>query len=80
MRGKESLLDRRSTWWLEIVGLKPGQTTEPTSSGRSMPCDRGIREATLPERWPPEFLKDYLRDPMTLIRMGRVQRHPQSLL
>ncbi len=70
MRGKESWLDRRSTWWLEIVGrLKPGQTQ--ADAERALNAVRPqIREATLPERWPPEFLKDYLRAPMTLIPHG----------
>jgi predicted permease len=61
-------LDARSTWWLEVLGrLRPGQTAEAASQAlrRFQPQ---IREATLPDRWRPENLAQYLtKRPFTLI-------------
>lgn len=66
LRGKESALDRRSVWWLDvIVRRKEGQSLEATTSAL-----RGvqpmIREATLPQDWRPEDLKEYFTEPITL--------------
>ena len=70
MRGKESWLDRRSTWWLEIVGrLKPGQT-EADAGHALTAIQPQVRAATLPEKWAPQFLKEYLTSPMTVIPHG----------
>ena len=65
IRGKESWLDGRSTWWLDlIVRLKDGQTIEEAS--RVLNAVRPqIRQATLPD-WPAEMLKQYLGDPFVL--------------
>ena len=65
VRGKESWLDGRSTWWLNlIVRLKDGQTIEEAS--RVLNAVRPqIRQATLPD-WPAEMLKQYLGDPFVL--------------
>ena len=67
VKGPESQLEGRSTWWLEIVArLKPGQTAEAAMSAL-----RGvqpqIREATLPDGWPPDALQEYLRDGLSLV-------------
>ncbi|MBY0495526.1 MAG: ABC transporter permease [Cyanobacteria bacterium] len=67
IRGAESSLDRRSNWWLTIVGrLAPGQTMEQAESrlGAFLPQ---LREATLPLDWPASELKQYLTEPITLI-------------
>ena len=70
MRGTESWLDKRSTWWLEILGrLKPGQT-EADAARALTAIQPQVRAATLPERWPPEFLKEYLTGPMSVIPHG----------
>jgi putative ABC transport system permease protein len=71
IRGNESALDKRSWWWLSVmVRLKPGQTLDAAAAAL-----RGvqpqIREATLPENWRPEDLKEYLSEPFTLIPAGR---------
>jgi predicted permease len=66
LRGAESQLDERSSWWLTIVGrLKPGQTIEQAEAAmRGM--QPTVREATLPPNWPPEFLKEYLTQQFSL--------------
>ncbi len=65
VRGKESWLDGRSTWWLDlIVRLKEGQTLDEAS--RVLNAVRPqIRQATLPD-WSAEMLKQYLNEPFAL--------------
>ena len=53
IRGRDTALDRRSTWWLQMVArLKPAQSLEAAQAGL-----RGvqpqIREATLPPNYRP---------------------------
>ncbi len=65
MRGKESWLDRRSTWWLDmIVRLKPDQSIDDAARALNG-VRQQIRQATLPE-WPADMLKQYLDSPFTL--------------
>jgi putative ABC transport system permease protein len=66
VRGKESWLDARSTWWLDIMArLKPGATiADATRTLRAVQPQ--IRQATLPD-WPPSELKGYLGDPFELV-------------
>jgi putative ABC transport system permease protein len=66
IRGRDSSLDRRSSWWLTIMArLKPGQTIdEATAAWNGLKPQ--IREATVPQDWQPKDLADYLRDPFTL--------------
>ena len=66
IRGQESALDRRSTWWLNImVRLKDGQSLE-----RGTAALRGIqpqmREATIPEHYRPQDRDRYLAEPFVL--------------
>jgi predicted permease len=67
VRGSRSWLDNRSTWVLEIMArLKPGQAPDQaTQVLRSVQPQ--IREATLPDGWPPQQIEGYLRDGVTLI-------------
>jgi putative ABC transport system permease protein len=66
VRGKESFLDRRSTWWLLIMArLKPGQTIDDaTLALRSVQPQ--IREATMPDNWRPQDLEGYLKEGFVL--------------
>ena len=67
VRGAESSLDRRSNWWLTVVGrLAPGQTMEQAQS-RLRAFQPQLREATLPQDWRPNDLKGYLDEPIKLI-------------
>jgi predicted permease len=67
IRGAESSLDRRSNWWLTIIGrLAPGQTIEQAQS-RLRAFQPQLREATLPNDWRPNDLKGYLEEPITLM-------------
>jgi putative ABC transport system permease protein len=64
---RSNRLDGRSTWWLQVIArLKAGQTIDgATSALRAVQPQ--IREATLPDGWPPQHLKDYLRDGLTFV-------------
>jgi predicted permease len=65
IRGVESQLDERSSWWLTIVGrLAPGQTMAQAES-RLRAFQPQLREATLPD-WPAVQLTSYLTDPIAL--------------
>ena len=66
IRGKESGLDRRSMWWLNVmVRLKPDQPIEAATTAL-----RGVqpqvREATIPEHYRPQDRDRYLAEPFTL--------------
>jgi putative ABC transport system permease protein len=67
IRGKETQLDGRSSWWLTIVGrLAPGQTLEQAQA-RLRDFQPQLREATLPQNWRADDLKEYLNEPFTLM-------------
>jgi predicted permease len=66
IRGKESSLDRRSNWWLNImVRRRAGQSLDAAQSAL-----RGVQEqvraATLPQDYREEDKQRYLTDPFTL--------------
>lgn len=67
LRGRESQLDRRSSWWLEVmVRVKEGQTIEAaTRALRGVQPQ--IREATMPPEWPESFNNGYLKEAFTLV-------------
>ncbi len=60
IRGKESALDRRSNWWLNVmVRLRPGQTmASATTALRGVQPQ--IRAATIPQDWREEDKQRYL--------------------
>ncbi len=67
IRGKESGLDARSNWWLQIMArMKPTQTIADAEAAL-----RGvqpqIREATIPPGWSAEMLKGYLSDAFAFV-------------
>jgi len=70
LRGSESSLDRRSTWWLNaVVRLKPGQSMADGAAAWDG-MRPSIREATLPTDWRPDELKSYLDDPFEMQPAG----------
>jgi putative ABC transport system permease protein len=59
IRGANSQLDHRSSWYLQIIGRpKPGLTTSQVVA-RLATLTPAIIEATLPPDWPPEATKQY---------------------
>lgn len=66
VRGRESWLDARSAWVLQIVArLKPGQTAEEATRA-IREAQPQIREATRPN-WPSPMAAQYLRDGLTWV-------------
>jgi putative ABC transport system permease protein len=66
IRGKESTMDRRSNWWLNVMGrLKAGQSLEAAQTAL-----RGVqpqvREATMPQDWREEDKQSYLKEALML--------------
>jgi putative ABC transport system permease protein len=66
IRGRESRLDRRDYWWLDVMArLKPGQTIDEAEQ-----AFRGVqpmlRLATPPAGWSAAALLRYLKDPFAL--------------
>ena len=71
IRGGESRLDRRTSWWLQVfVRLKPGQSREAAAT-LMQTLQPGIREATLPPSSPGRNLDGYLADPFTFVDAAR---------
>ena len=70
IRGRESSLDRRSSWWLIMIGrLAPGQTSEQAQSElRSFQPE--VREATMPQDWLADDRKQFLSEPFALMPGG----------
>jgi putative ABC transport system permease protein len=51
VRGKDSMLDRRSSWWLRVIGrLKPGESLEQSQAGLRA-IQAHVRDATIPADW-----------------------------
>jgi len=66
LRGQETNLDRRSSWWITVMlRLKPGQTIEAaTTAIRGVQPQ--IREAAMPQDWLPRLQATFLKDAFTL--------------
>jgi putative ABC transport system permease protein len=63
IRGAESSLDRRSSWWLRIFGrLTPGQTTDQAEA-RLTAFHPSLRDATMPQDWRPQDQERYIPSP-----------------
>jgi putative ABC transport system permease protein len=57
--GKNSMLDHRSAWWIQIMGrLKPGSTIQQATTGLQVLAPQ-IFAATIPPRWKPEDQQEY---------------------
>jgi putative ABC transport system permease protein len=70
VRGAESSLDRRSNWWLTVIGrLAPGQTMAAAES-RFAAFLPQLREASMPQDWMPKDQAEFLKEPIVLIAGG----------
>lgn len=65
IRGAETFLDRRSSWWLRIAGrLAPGQTAAQAEA--LLESQRAVmRDATMPTDWRPADMATFLSVPFT---------------
>jgi putative ABC transport system permease protein len=70
IRGAESSLDRRSTWWLRLVArLAPGQSIEQADA-RLAAFHTGLREGTMPQDWRPQDQQTYIAQAFKLMPGG----------
>ena len=58
---ERSMLDRRSTWWLQLMGRPRPRLTLPQVNEQLAAAAPGINTATLPTNWPASALADYQR-------------------
>ena len=66
IRGAESALDGRASWWLQVmVRLKPGQSVDQGAAALSA-VRAAIRDATLPHELPADRRAGYLRENFVL--------------
>ena len=67
IRGKESSLDRRSNWWLNVmIRLRTGQSLEGAETAlRGVQAQ--IREATMPPDWRAEDKARYISESFSLV-------------
>jgi putative ABC transport system permease protein len=67
IRGQESNVDRRSSWWLTVMlRLKPGQSLdEGTAALRGVQAQ--IRESAMPQDWLPRLQAGFLKEPFSLV-------------
>jgi putative ABC transport system permease protein len=66
IRGVDSQLDRRSSWWLTVMArLRPADTLDGATA-RLRHVQPQIREATMPQNWPAKFMAEYLKEHFTL--------------
>jgi putative ABC transport system permease protein len=66
VRGRDSAMDRRNTYWLRIIGrMKPGQTAE-AAQAQLQALLPGLREATMPQNVQAADRDKYLKLPFSL--------------
>lgn len=67
INGKETALDSRSSWWLEIwMRIPRGKTIDDVTQALNA-ARPAMREETLPGNWPPKFQAGYLKEPFKLL-------------
>ena len=67
IRGAESSLDRRSSWWISLLArLAPDQTDEQAMAQLEA-LRPGLREATMPQDWQPRDQQQYFTEPFQLV-------------
>ncbi len=62
LRGQFSALDRRSNWWLRIIGRREASLTAEQVSARLRTIAPDVYAATLPPRWAGKDGADYLKN------------------
>jgi predicted permease len=71
IHGKDSALDRRSNWWLQILlRRKPGQD-EAAARATLRGIQPQVRAATIPEHYRPQDVASYLSEPFVLAPAAR---------
>lgn len=64
VRGRDTSLDRRSTWWLNVFIRRRADQPLEAASAALENARLAIRAATEPTDWQPHMLERYLREPL----------------
>ncbi len=67
IRGRDSLLDERSAWWLTIIVRRHAGQSLEASTAALRGVQPQVREATIPPRYRPEDIPNYLKEPFRLV-------------
>lgn len=59
--GKDSRLDERGWWWLDVMGRRKPGTSVAQLEARLAVLSPAIFGAALPQKWAPEFQRDFLK-------------------
>ena len=66
IRGKESSLDRRSNWWLNVMARLRADQSLDAAQAALRGVQPQVREATMPQDWREEDKQSYLKEALTL--------------
>jgi predicted permease len=67
IRGRDSLLDERSAWWLTIIVRRRADQSLEAATSALRGVQSQIREATIPTRLRAADIPSYLREPFRLV-------------
>jgi predicted permease len=67
LRGPDSILNERSAWWLTVIVRRRADQPLEAAAGALRGVQPQIREATIPPRYRPEDIADYLKEPFRLV-------------
>jgi predicted permease len=67
IRGRDSMLDERSAWWLTVVIRRQVDQSLAAATAALRGVQPQIREATIPPRFRSQDAQEYLREPFSLV-------------
>ena len=67
LRGRESLLDSKGSWWLSMVIRRKPEQSLAAAAAALRAIQPQIREATIPTTFRPQDQKTYLKAPLQLV-------------
>jgi len=71
LQGKESILQYRSYWWLNVMGRLKPEYTEKQAAERLQALARGVMERTAPPEFKPEDARGYLNSKLIIENAAR---------
>ena len=71
INGKDTALDRRSNWWLQIMVRRKAGQSEQAATALLRGIQPQVREATIPEHYRPKDVAQYLKEPFVLVPAAR---------
>src|SRR5215212_11520859 len=78
IRGAQSALDKRSTWYLRVIGRLKPDIDRAQAAARIASIARASYAETLPPNWAADSKKDYLARSFFVYPAGRGLSHMRS--